>query len=157
MTFPLEWYLLFLVSIPQTLLVTLVGLSVFNIQLPWRKIVAIAFVSGVLAYSVRFIPMVFGFHAFISLIIVTFSATFIGRIKFLYALCAMTVGIAVLAVIESCLLPLFFYHTNIYVETIKANPWHNVMVFLPEAIAMLCLYLLIKKVDFRMWDLNNVG
>jgi len=157
MTFPLEWYLLFLVSIPQLFLIVLVGLGLFNIQLPRKEVVIIAILSGIFAYFVRFIPMVFGLHSFINVMIITLSVAFIGRVRFLYALCAISAGMTVLAVIESCILPLFFFYTAISIETIKTNPWQNVIVFLPEAIAMLCIYFLIIKLDFQMWDLNHVG
>lgn len=156
MTFPLEWYLLFLISIPQTILVTMMGLSLFNIKLTWKKQLIIAIVSGTFTYFIRFIPMVFGIHTLISIIVITLITSAVGRVKLLYALCAMIAGVMVIALIESCILPLFFHFTSITIESIKSNPWHNVIVFVPELIIIIGLYILIRVSKFRMWDLHDV-
>ncbi|MGE5454776.1 MAG: hypothetical protein ACM3O9_06235 [Methylocystaceae bacterium] len=157
MTFPLEWYLLFLVSIPQAFLVTLVGLSLFNLKVPETRLVVIAIAGGSLSFLLRFIPMVFGLQIFIGLFIMTCLTVFVGRIKIFPAVCAITAGLVIISVVETSLLPFYLLLSKTSFATLQTNQLITAILFIPEALIMVFIYGIIQKLKFRMWDLNNVG
>ena len=58
--FELPWYSIILISIPQTILIILLGFQLFNLQMDFRRCLIIALLLGVITYALRRSSMVTG-------------------------------------------------------------------------------------------------
>jgi len=156
-TFPLEWYLLFLVGIPQAFLGLLLGLSLFNIRIPRKRFVLISFLGGTISFSIRLIPMIFGLHSILNFFIMALLLVTIGKTKVSQAVCSTMAMMVIIAVLESFIVALCFNITGVTYTTLKNNQILMVLFFLPEALLMVIMFLIINRTKFKMWDLNELG
>lgn len=156
MTFPMEWYLLFLVCIPQVYLGLLLGLKVFNLNLNWRRLLIISIIGGLLIYAIRRIPMIFGLPSIFDFLILVFLLSFIGKIKFSQALCSTMAAIMLIAVAECGIVALCFNITGVTFMSLQTHQLLMFWFFVPEALFFLGLYYLVRRTHFTMWDLNKL-
>lgn len=156
MTFPLEWYLLFLVSIPQVYITILLGLALFNLSISWRQLLLISIIGGAIAFMVRLIPMIFGLSSVIGVIVLAILMRLIGKIKLSHALCISMASLMTIAVIECCIIPICLHLTNLTFIELEEKQIYLFLFFIPEAIVTLLFYLLTKMFKFQMWDLNEI-
>lgn len=112
--FALPWYSIILISIPQTILIILLGFQLFNQQIDFRKCLLIALLGGVITYTLRRIPIAAGGHTILLIIFITILVSIINKSKFLHNLSSIMLGSMILGTIEGVWCPLFLrltYHS----------------------------------------------
>lgn len=150
----LPWYIVLLISLPQTVLIVKIGFQLFNLHLNNSKALMLSSIVSILAIFARELPLPFGVHTIILLIssvILTFIFT---RINLWHCFIAIVTGTLILGVLEDVLLPIFLKITAATTDSLASNPWLNIVYFLPLGIIMVFFYLLSKKRNYVIFDLS---
>jgi len=151
----IPWYVVLFESIPEAFLVVILGFALFSYPIRHADALIISVMSGIITFFVRQLSIVFGLHTLIALVILIFLCSWIAKINPWKGAVSIIAGIAVLGVLQSITLPICFRLTSTTLDDILINPWLNVLFFLPDAIIMLAIYLVIRKRHFNILNLNQ--
>lgn len=131
-----------------------VGLGLLGIRIDFRKIIRIGIFHGLTVYWVRGIYKIleipFGTHTLILAIIMSIFISRIGRLRWGIGLTASLLGIVLLMLGESLVLPNFHKILNISLEEMWSNPWTHVLAGYVGDILLLFLALLIFITNFAL-------
>ncbi|MBO8158955.1 hypothetical protein [Thermosyntropha sp.] len=153
--YPLPWYGILLISVPQTLLVIELGFGLFGLNLDLKKALLVAFIAGFITYFLRQSSVAFGLHTIILIITVAFLVTVIAHTDILHSLAASLLGFMLLGVIEGVCLPLFLKMTSKTVRDLALHPGLNILAFVPVLLIALALFILIRRNNFVIYDLEE--
>ncbi|WP_051534229.1 hypothetical protein [Desulfitibacter alkalitolerans] len=145
----------FFISIPEEIMLTALGLLLFGIKPPLKKLIFIGVIQAIISYLVRMLPIVFGVHTLLQGLLFTVVIWLILKIPFRVALAAMLVSISIYTVIDATIVPILLETTGISLETILASAKLRILFFLPQGAAMLLIVLLVYYFDFKLIDYNN--
>lgn len=103
--YPIPWHVALLETIPETFLVIKLGFKLFGLDVDMKKVLLISLVTGIFAYFVRKLPLVFGLH---TILIILFLALF--AVAFLkcspgYCFASVAAGGLILGILQSTVLP----------------------------------------------------
>jgi hypothetical protein len=155
--FPISWWEVIFISIPQTFLIIGIGFSLFNINIRLQKTIAAAIVLGIITYFLRRLPIPLGTHTIILTILLTLAVTSLSRIKLWYSLISVLLGAMVLGVIENVIMPIVLFFLSKTVNDLTLDPVLNIKVFLPTLLLAAFLFYLVKKLNFTLYDLGTRG
>lgn len=150
----LPWYIVLLISIPQTYLIVKTGFQLFNLHLSYSRAFLLSLLSGVLAIFARELPLPFGVHTIILIVSLTFLAAIVTATNLRYCFLSILTGALILGVLEGSLLPVFLKITAATADSLALKPWLNILYFLPSGIIMAALYFLAKKRNYVIYDLS---
>lgn len=158
--FPIPWFVVLLVSIPESFLVIILGFSLFNLRISYRKALLVAIAGSLTCYVVRLINTIDGVQTLIWVVIMMIFSYLLSKINLWKVAVATLSGVTIDGVIQSMLLQIGFKLTSQNAASLIANPKLIVMFFIPEAIIMLLAYIFVVKTNFlifngNMEDLNN--
>lgn len=151
----ISWYLIFTVSIPESLLMVLIGFQLYNLEVRFRNALAIATISALTSYFVRKLPIFFGLHSLIGIIVLFILCWFFTRYPFKKVLYSVLTGFAVMAVTQTVLLPICLALTPFDHQTIKLYPGVESLIFLVQAIAVGIAYVYFKQNRIYIFDLSD--
>ncbi|MEG6615968.1 hypothetical protein V6C27_05935 [Peptococcaceae bacterium 1198_IL3148] len=155
--YPLPWYVILFQSFPETFLMIILGFKLFNLNIELKKVTIISLIVCVFAYFVRHLPLAFGVHTLILVLIDAILCRAIGNIKLVYGLIGITVGALINGVLQSLLVPIMLSIGGMGISALSSEPVLNIVLFLPIGIIMLALCMVIKKCNFVLYDLSIHG
>jgi len=150
----LPWYIVLLISIPQTFLIVKIGFQLFNLHLSSSRAVLLSLIIGVLAIFAREMSLPFGVHTIILIVSSTLLAAIITGTNLWHCFLSIVAGALILGVLEGVLLPILLKITAASTDSLGMKPWLNILYFLPSGIIMVVLYLLAKKRNYVLFDLS---
>ncbi len=150
----LPWYIVLLVSLPETFLIIILGFRLFNLEIGFKQALLLAFATAVLSIFIRKLPLVFGYHTLIMMSALVLLTKVTLKIRLWHGIVSVLVGVLILGVLESTLLSLLQSLTSTNAESLIINPWLNVVYSLPLLLVMYALYWLAKRYNLVIFDLN---
>ncbi len=155
--YSVPWYAIVLIAVPQTILIIKIGFGLFNLQVNTRQCLLVTLIVSVVTYFLRKLPLMFGIHTIILIILLTILLVILQRIDFWRSLVAVLLGVMILGVIENSYLPLLLQFTSRTVVDLAEQPWFNIAAFLPGFLIGLLLYAFIRHRNFVLFDLKRAG
>lgn len=151
----ISWVTVFIVGIPESLLMILIGFQLYNLRIKAGHAVFIAAISAITSYFVRKLPIAFGVHSLIGIVVLISLCWFFTRLPIYKVIFSVLTGFTVLAVTQSILLPLSLLLTSIDYELIKNNILINSLLFLIQAlfVGAALVYCKIRKI--YIFDLSD--
>jgi hypothetical protein len=155
--FALPWYSILLISIPQTIFSLLIGFQLFNLRVDFRKCLVVAIVVGIVTYLLRRTLVIPGIHTVLIILVMVISITLINRGGILYNFLAVMLGSMILGVIEGVWCPLFLSITSLAIRDLAIYPGLNIACFIPVLLLAVMIYILIRRHDFYIYNLDQKG
>lgn len=155
--FALPWYSILLISIPQTIFSILIGFQLFNLRLDFRKCLIVAIGVGIVTYFLRGTFAIPGLHTLLIIVLMALSITWINRGNILYNFFSVILGSMILGVIEGVWCPLFLSLTSLSIRDLAIYPWLNIACFIPVLLLAVMIYILIRRHDFYIYNLDQKG
>ena len=151
----IPWFLFFTISIPESLLMVLVGFQLYNLEVRFRDAVAIGTISALLSYLVRKLPIVFGLHTLIGIVVLILLCWFVTRYPLTKVIYSVLTGFAVLAVTQSILLPLCLALASMEFSFMKLYPRVESLISLFQAMLLGVTYAYCSQYDIFTFDLTH--
>ncbi|MDN5348356.1 MAG: hypothetical protein PWP65_1920 [Clostridia bacterium] len=123
---------LLLQSIPESLAFISLGLSLAGVWPPFRRVVGLSVLYSVLTYVVRRLPVYFGVHSLILVVLLIFILRYGLKISFTRASLASLLGFISLALVETTYLPIIVKITGISISQAVRDPWLRVIFPIPQ-------------------------
>jgi len=152
--FSYPWFVVVLVSIPEAFLIISLGFALYNFNVPPVRAIAMATISALCTYFIRCLPLMWGIHTIMAVIILTILAVLILKTNLLGSLVAVLTGVVLLLVIQSLLAPGFFAVTNTTLTDMANDPWLNVWFFIPQGIILILIYYFVTTKDYYIYKVN---
>lgn len=153
--FPIPWFAVIFISIPQTFLIIMIGFTLFNIKIKLQDAIIATILISILAYFLRRLPIVPGSHTIIIAICLTAVIFVISRINIWYSCISVLLGAMILGVLENAVMPIVLLLISKTVDDLALHPWLNIEVFMPTLLLSILIYWLIKKFDLVLYDLGK--
>jgi hypothetical protein len=153
--FGIPWYVTVFESIPEAFLIIIIGFSLFNIQFTMRDAVIMAVLSAVTTHFIRQAPIIFGLHSLFAIVILIVLAVLINRTQIWPATLAILGGVVILAILQSLMVPIIFKLASIQLSDLSVNPWLNVIFFIPQALVMIGIYVVLRCKNWYLYDLGQ--
>lgn len=151
----IPWYIVLLISVPQTILIVEFGFRLFNIKLSIKDTLLLAIIIAGACYLLRPLVVPYAINTLILIALLSFSSCFICGINFSYCFISVVLGVIICGEIENLLLPLIKNALRITMEDIILIPYIDLIVFIPIfAISVLLLVYFIKK-ELIIYDLGS--
>lgn len=155
MPYFIPWYVAILVSIPETILFLLLGFKLFNLELSKQHLLYLSLLNAGVAYIVRNLPIFYGIHTLIMIVLLALVGAALSKIKFKSTFIAVLTGGLLLGIIQGMTIPLIFNFTGLNMADSAQNPWLNILFFIPSGFIMLAIYWYIKKYNFVLYNLKS--
>ncbi len=155
--FPIPWYGVFFISIPQTVLIIQLGYSLFNLRIEWREIIETSVIMGMLAYILPRLPIIPGLHTVILIFATAFFISWLTNAKVWYSLIAIMCGAMIMGVTENAVVSVVLNVISKNVNDLSAYPWLNIAVSLPILLLVTIVCLLVKRYGWVLYDLDAEG
>lgn len=151
---PIPWYVMLFQSIPESFLILILGFALFNLEIEYKNALLISLISAVGSYFVRKLPLIFGVHTLLGIGILVIIAIAITKIKPFQVLVSILAGLVTIALTESILMSTYFNVIGVTLQCFISKPWLHILFFLPEAIIISILYIIVKKYRLYIFDLR---
>lgn len=152
---PLE--VILLLSIPEELLITTLGLILFGIRVQkcFGKLFLIAIIQALISFCVRLLPLPFGIHTIIQIPLFSIPLLLILRVPYLYSLICILISATIYTILDVTFVPLLLQLTDIPLDIILKNTYLRVMFFIPQALTMFLFIFVIYFNKFKLFNLTN--
>lgn len=146
-----------LLSIPEELLITVFGLLLFGFEIRQRfgRIFLIAVIQAFISFLVRLLPLPFGIHTLIQILLFAIPLQLILRLPYLHSLICILISATIYTVLDATFIPLLLHLTGIPLEAILDSTFLRVLFFIPQASAMLFLILFVYFSRFKLFNITN--
>lgn len=141
-----------LISIPEEIMISALGLLLFGIRPKGRFLVFIGILQSLISYLVRQMPLFFGLHIIVQALLFALVITLILQLPYRISMTAMTVSITIYAVLEGIFVPWLVAITDIPLAVILASTKLRILYFLPQGIMMLIIVFLVHHYDFKLFS-----
>ena len=145
------------VSIPEELLITILGLMLLSIKIKKRLsvLLLVAVVQATISYFIRMLPLPFGIHTLIQLPLFALTATLLLHLPFLLSLTSVLVSGTIYTVIDATFAPNMLKITGIPLQQVLEHAWLRIIFFSPQALAMVLIILLVHLSRFKLLDMSK--
>lgn len=150
--FPIPWYVVLLVSIPESFLVIVLGFTLFSLKISFKKALLIAIISSLACYLIRLFNTINGFQTLVWSTVMLIFCLLLTRNYVWKVVAAILAGVSISGVIVSVYSPSFFCLTSTTVADLQTKPWLNIYFFLPEAILMTLLYIVVNRFHMSFYN-----
>jgi len=155
--FPIPWYAVLLISIPQTFLIIQLGFLLFNLRIGWKESVIASGFIGLVAYILPRLPLIPGVHTILLILITALIISWLGKVKIMHSFIAVICGAMIMGVTENVVMSLVLKLISKTVADLAAHPWLNIGVFMPTLLSVTLIFLLVKSKRWVLYDLNTRG
>jgi hypothetical protein len=153
----IPWYVVIFQSIPEAFLVLVMGFALFRIRIDIKYAVIIAALSAVSTYFIRLAPIIFGVHSLIATAVLIILTVLIARMEIGPATLGILGGVALLAILQSLMIPTMFNLASVQFSDLADRPWLNILFFIPQALVMIVIYIAVLRNDWYLYDLSRKG
>ncbi len=151
----IPWYVLVLITFPQTLLILGFGFYLFNIRPRYKDIVLLTFSMTGICYLLRLASIPYALNTIILIAIFALLAALICKIELKYSFNAVLLGLLIYGLLEGVLLPIIAGVLHITIIDIEVSPWYNIIAFFPIALVGAILLAIIIKRKIVLYDLSR--
>lgn len=156
--FPIPWFVVTLVSIPEAYLVVILGFALFNLRISYKQALLAALGASLACYLVRLVNKIDGVHTITEVLITIAICVCLTRTDIHKITAAILAGMSLAGIIQYSYTPLFLSHIIASsVNDFTRYPWLCVYLFIPQAVIMTVLYLAVKKTHFYILDGRGRG
>ncbi|MDA8235609.1 MAG: GHKL domain-containing protein [Clostridia bacterium] len=145
-----------LFSIPEAILVILLGLSILGLKPTLKQVLIIGFIQGVLGAYVSLLPWPFGIHTVIYLFSSSFLIFLVMGIQYKFSLLSILLGLSIGIGIEVTSLPILITLTGFSISEILADFWLKLAFYLPKVITMVLVMFLIRHFNVNLAGYYNL-
>lgn len=124
------------VSTPESLVLYYMGTAVFGYKPSLKKLIAAAFGTSLISYLVRLMPIPFGFHTFIELILMIILFWAVFGMPFILSLITTFLAAFLLGLAESLAVPSLGWAFGLSLKEIIADPLFRFLFGMPHLIAL---------------------
>lgn len=145
----------FAVSWPEAVLVSLLGLQLVGISPRIPYLVLAGMLQALSSYCIRALPIHYGYHTLIQLVVYAVILWLVLSIPYVAAQIAALIGFTCYLALESAVLPLTVKTMGVSMESVLSQPWLRITAFVPQALIFLVIVVLIKKLDLSLLKIGT--
>jgi len=145
----------FLQSLPENYIILFLGLTWTGVRVGVRMILPIAIIGAGGSYFIRALPLAFGFHSLLQLILLILLVHFCLKEKWRLSIVATLLGGLAVGLAESLIDPLILFLTNLTLTELLADPWLRVLVPLPHLVVLGIIAIISVRKNWVMVDLHS--
>lgn len=123
-------------SIPESIIILTLGLTLMGIELKWQRIIPAAVLSSLASYLVRELPIPYGLHTLIGIVVITLFVFIFFRTPFYVAVFVAMIGIVSLTTVELLLWPLIILLTGKTITQIWESQTLRILIPIPELVIL---------------------
>jgi len=132
-------------SIPESYLMFLFGLVVIGESISQKKLLAATLVSVIISYLVRFLPIPFGIHTLIGLIVICLLFKYLFNLPVKKALISSLLSLSTLLALENIILYFLELTFDLTLTTIWKSDWLRTIIGWPHLAVLLLIIILLKS------------
>ncbi|SHI42564.1 hypothetical protein SAMN02745219_00274 [Desulfofundulus thermosubterraneus DSM 16057] len=138
-------------SVPESILILTLGLTLMGVELKWQRIVPAAVLSSLASYFIRELPIPYGVHTLIGIVIITLLVSIFFKTSIPVSISVAMIGIAILATVEMLILPIVIFLMGKTINEIWSSLTLRILLAIPELIvlALIAFLCIRKKVTLR--------
>lgn len=144
-----------LISIPEEIMITALGLFLFGLRPKGRFLVLIGVLQGLISYLIRQLPLFFGLHVIVQALLFALVVTLILKLPYRVSLTAMMVSVTIYAIMEAVFVPLLVVITELPLTVILTSIKIRSLCFLPQGLIMLIIIFLVRHYDIKLITLHD--
>jgi len=138
-------YLVFLQSLPETLIVIYLGLALIDSKPPFKKVLLIALVVSLLSYVIRYFMPVIGVNAVVQIFLIIILLSYLCKMPIYVALISTILGFLGVSMAEIIFNPLVGIAIGQSLGQVMVNPVLRILYPLPEFSFLTALILWLYK------------
>lgn len=155
--FPIPWYAVLFISIPQTVLIIQIGFLLFKLRVGWRESILASVLIGLAAYILPRLSLIPGVHTIVLVLITVLVISWLGKIKVVYSLVSVLCGAMIMGVTENIIMSLVLKLISRNVSELFLHPWLNIAVFMPTLLIGSLILLMVTRHNWVLYDLSMKG
>ena len=152
----MPFYMIFLQSIPETIILVTLGLILTGFRSSWRQILVVAVLVSLSSYFIRAFPLPPGINVFMQLPLMIVFIVFICRIPLVYAMVVSFLGLICINITETIFNAIVFFITGISVQEAIADPLWRIIYPVPEFIFLIVVILIINHYGIVLYDFSQL-
>lgn len=152
--YPIPWYAIILIAIPQTFLIISIGARLFNIGIKVQNRIFVSTIIGLICYFTRYLTIP-GLNTIALLISTILILSIASRLTLWKSALVVVLGLAVLAITETLCNSIVFSLFNLTFDILAVRPWLNILSYLPTLTVAALFYWLILWKDMIMYNLGQ--
>lgn len=153
----MDFFSVVFISFPEAILVTALGFMLAGISPWWRDLLAIGALQAAIAYVVRNLPVPFGLHSILQIILYTLNILLITRLPYRIILLASLLGLIFYCSVEAVAVPIMLRSTGISINDVLTHTPLRIFFFLPQAMVMLIFIGICKILNISLIDYSVHG
>jgi len=151
------WYIVIVISIPQTLLIMGLGFRLFNLPLNIQSFVVAPILVAIASYLFRFFHISYAINIILLLLIAGLALTVLVKHRFAFCLISLLLGFIIYMVLEMMSIAAFLVITGLNYDILIINAIWNIGMFIPIAIINALLWILVVRYNIILFDLSRQG
>jgi len=155
--FPIPWYAVLFISIPQTVLIIQIGFLLFYLKVGWRESIMASVFIGLAAYILPRLPLIPGVHTIVLIFTTALIISWLGKVKVIYSLISVLCGAMIMGVTENIVMSFVLKLISRSVNELFLHPWLNIAVFMPTLLCGGLILWLVQRHDLVLYDLSTKG
>lgn len=152
----MPFYLVFLHSLPETMILILLGLLFIGIKPALNRVFWAALVTALASYFIRILPLPPGINVFLQLPVLIALIVYFVRITLVYATVASFLGLILIGVAETIYSLIAAAITGITVQQALSNPLWRAFYPLPDYLILAFIILFMIKKDIVIFNIRQV-
>jgi len=141
---------LLLVSLPEALLVTLLGFQLAGHRIIPPHFIMIGIAQTASSYFIRLTPIPFGLHSLAQAAIYILIIKLVTGISLRRSAVIALLGLAIYATLDTAIIPLLLSITGYSLQDIFAGDYIRIIVFLPQAAIVLFIIIVCRRYNFHL-------
>lgn len=150
----MPFYLVFLHSIPETVILICLGLQLIGIKPSLPRVLWVALLTSLASWFIRPLPLAPGLNVFLQLPVLIGLLVFLGRVPFVDSMVASFLGLILLGLSETIYNLMVMISTGITIPQALANPVWNIVYPLPEYLILGLIIMILIKNHVVVYDLR---
>jgi len=143
---------LLLVSLPEALLVTMLGFQLAGYKIMPPHLVMIGIAQTASSYFIRLAPIPFGLHSLAQAAIYILIIKFVTGISLRRSAVIALLGLVIYATLDAAIIPPLLSITGYSLQDIFAGDFIRIIVFLPQAGIVLLIIIACRRYNFHLLD-----
>jgi hypothetical protein len=152
----MPFYLVFLHSIPETMILIFLGLLFIGIKPSLNRVLLVAVLTSLASYFIRALPLPPGINVFLQLPILIGLLAYIGRLPLVYSTVASFLGLILIGVAETIYSIIAAAITGITVQEALANPLWRALYPLPDYLILALIIIILIRKDIVVFKIREV-
>jgi len=132
----IPWIALLFQGVPELTAVVTLAFVIARIPLKWNKILLIGIVLAFISYVVRLLPILFGIHLFLLIILLFIALTWLGKSDIGLSLIASLLSFLALVIFEFVCLSLLMPVFGVTPETLFSNLVIRISIGEPQVLLL---------------------